>query len=92
MTKRSMKDFGEQNKLLGVQIKYDINRIFIRISVYISAIYHKYATTLTTAGNYRTPMTINTRLSKPNAHISRAGKEYMSRVSYREVVGALLWC
>ena len=89
MAKRSMKDLGEQNKLLGKQIKYNINRIFIYISDYISAIYNKYATILTISGNFRTLMAINTRLSKANAYTFLSEEDYMSKAPYREVVGAL---
>ena len=59
-----MKDLGEPKKLLGMQVKYSLNRIFIHISDYITAIYNKYAPILTVSGNFRTPMAVNTRLSK----------------------------
>ena len=92
MTKWSMKDLGEPKKLLGMQIKYSLNRIFIHISDYISDIYNKYTPILTVTGKFRTPMPVNTRLSKSMCPSSTSDVEYMSTVPYREVVGALLWC
>ena len=70
---------------------YNINRIFIKTSDYISAIYNKYVTTLTIIGNFRTLMAVNMRLSKANLCISDSEEAYMSKVPCREVVGALLW-
>ena len=71
--------------------RYNLNRLFIHISDYIRAIYHKYAPILIINGSYRTPMPVNARLSNYMCPKVWSEVEYMSKVPYREVVGALLW-
>ena len=92
MLKYSMKDLGEPKKMLGLQFKYSLNRIFISIPQYITKIYHQYESWFTICGNYRTPMAVNTRLTKSMCPTTDSEKAFMSNIPYREIVGALLWC
>ena len=85
-----MKDLGESKRMFGMQIKYNINKKIAHISDYISASYNKYATILTVVCNYRTPMAVNKHPSEATLPVYTAGKEYTSKVLYREVLGAFL--
>ena len=50
---------------------------------YISKIYHKYEIRLTKCGNYRTPMAVNTRLTKSMCPTTDSEKDFMSKIPYR---------
>ena len=67
-----MKDLGEPKKLLKTQIKYNINRIFIHIYDYISAICNRYAPTVTITGNIWTPMAVISCLFKAMCPVYKA--------------------
>ena len=87
-----MKDLGEPKKMLGMQVHYSLNRIFIGLSDYITKLYQKYQHLITLNGTYRTPMAVNTRLSKILTPPTEEERIYMTSVPYREIVGGLLWC
>ena len=74
-----------------MQFGYRINRIFISVPEYITRIYKKYESILTLSIPYRTPLAVNTRLSRAKCSINTKVIAYMSIIPYREVVGALLW-
>ena len=92
LLKYSMKDLGEPKKMLGMQVHYSLNRIFIGLSDYITKLYQKYQHLITLNGTYRTPMAVNTRLSKILTPPTEEERIYMTSVPYREIVGGLLWC
>ena len=87
LLKYSMKDLGEPKKMLGMQVHYSLNRIFIGLSDYITKLYQKYQHLITLNGTYRTPMAVNTRLSKILTPHTEEERIYMTSVPYREIVG-----
>ena len=86
-----MKDLGEPRKMLGMQFKYSLNRIFISIPQYISKIYHKKESWFIICGNQRTPMAVKIRLTKAMCPTNDSERDFMSKIPYREIGGALFW-
>ena len=92
LTKYSMKDLGVPKKILGMEIQYTLNNIFISIPQYISKMFKKYSPLFTLTTPYRTPMPVNTKLTRSMCPTTPEESIHMSTLPYREIVGVLLWC